>query len=333
MVSSSPFEVSVLDSSTLRVDYSSVKDCLCNPGKVDWSEVMEVPCIWNQEKRSVRTRFGIVFGETQYKLVVHFLDQEVRDFIHLTNYESDFVERRECLSYIGKKEDVPELQDMESVRFQVGLPNNHMQFDMQMPVNKINQSVTDKLAIASHDKPKNSLKSYDIGRGLDVDLVVGGQTIKASEYTLSQYSPVFAAMFANNWEEKEDKKIDIKEFEFEVMNNIIRAIHGIQCNVDVSTALQMLIVADKYQITDIQQPIEDYVKLNITKENVIKTLTIADKLGLEDLKAKALEFISKGDYGKIEDIDEISLASAPVLWMITKTLDTSFLSVKCRKLE
>ena len=93
----------------------------------------------------------------------------------------------------------------------------------------------------------------------------------------------------------------------------------------------MLVVADKYEIIDVQQQLEEYLKLNIAKGNVINILTIADKLGLVDLKSKALEFIRIGNYDQLGDLNGYSDASIDIVRMIANEL-TKLRSFMSRKL-
>ena len=86
-------------------------------------------------------------------------------------------------------------------------------------------------------------------------------------------------------------------------------------------------MADKYAITNVQQQIEECIKPNISKENVVKVLTVADMLHLEDIKSKAIDFIRTGNYDKLADVNGISNASAAVVLMIVETLDATF---RCR---
>ena len=163
-----------------------------------------------------------------------------------------------------------------------------------------------------HAKPKTSLNSYEAGIGLDVDIVVGERTIKASKYILCQFSSVFTAAISNDRQEKGDNKIVIDGIDFEVMDKVIRALHGIPCVVDIQMALKMLIVADKYEISDIQRQLAEKLIQNITKQNVIQIMLVANELDLEGLLSKCLEFISTGVYDTLDDLDLISNISAEV---------------------
>ena len=134
------------------------------------------------------------------------------------------------------------------------------------------------------------------------------------------------AMFSNIWQENRSNKIEINDIDFEVMNHLIRNIHGIRCEADVFTALDMLMAAEKYDITCIQQQIINIVKTKIGEQNVIRVLEVADKLNLEDLKSKALTFIRAGNYSKFYDLNGISNTSKEIILMIAETVVSDRLS-------
>ena len=249
----------------------------------------------------------------------------------------DCVEGRQCYSLNGDKEDA--LDGYSDIYYSLVFQNDFIHFDRSRSITNLS-GMTDPppekkpslctrfkrfflkkkcpkcdatmLSIDSSDqKPKismktsdfpseNSLKIYESALGLDIDIVIDEQTIKASKYILCRFSPVFEAMFTDEWKENKDNKIHITDIKFEVMQHLIRYLHGIQCDVDVPTALGILMAADKYFISHVKQQLVDIVKPNIREQNVVQVLEIADKLSLEDLKSKALIFIKVGNYAILQ---------------------------------
>ena len=344
----SQFRVSLSNWSALVVIHSSLVERLATQGIVEWSDVLEVPRIpVIKGKDFVRMRFGIAVGLTQYKFMVRFVDIKdmARDSIVLGGYELDTVGGTKCLSHVFRKDETLERAKNGLVTYNLYFKKECIKFDILRTIQKSKmtrpcyKSLIELILFRNRksvstlsEQPRKISNSYDVGLGLDVDIIIDGQTIKASKYTLSQFSPVFANMFTIGSESNDFYKIHIDGTRFEVMNSLIRVIHGIPCDVDVTMALGMLIVAEKYQITEIQRQIEELIKSNINQQNVVNVLIVADKLQLEDLKSKALQFIRTRVIDKQENLNNISSASPQVTSMIKETMDTNVGNIQCRPL-
>ena len=330
----SHFRVIVNDATSLMVIHTSMKQCLETPGKVEWSDILEVPRLPKVKGENIiRIRFGTVAGHAQYKRLVQFVDEENADSRSklLGNYGLDFIQGQECYSAIVSKQTLATFDTSQAIACKLSFQEDSITFDTQRLIEKSGRG---RLTIASHDKPINSSNTYDAGIGLDIQLAIGCQTINASKYVLCQFSPVFAAMFASdNWQESENNKVQIESIDFEVMTQLIRALHGIPCKVGVLTALQMLIIADKYLITDVQRQIEDNIKTNITADNVIQVLKVADTLNLESLKLMAFDFLRRRNYGKVCDLNQIESVPTHIILKVMEILETKLQSFyKSRKL-
>ena len=91
------------------------------------------------------------------------------------------------------------------------------------------------------------------GIGLDYTFIVDSKPIKAPKFTLVTKSPVFKAMFENdNWKDSRENRTTIEDCSFEAKDTFIRAIHGVPVEIcSVVQALELLAIADKYQVTNL----------------------------------------------------------------------------------
>ena len=60
---------------------------------------------------------------------------------------------------------------------------------------------------------------------------------------------------------------------------------------DITMAIKLMIVADKYKVEPLQVLAEKYVKNGIRGESVIDALVVSHHLGLSDTQEKCLRFI------------------------------------------
>ena len=332
---SSPFSVNSLPFSGLEVTHSSLKKSLAIPRKVELSEIFEIPCqrMWliaGDIPCILRIRFGIVVGHQHFKLVVFFVDYPDENFdiddLSGTEFKVDTLEGKRCYSYIYIKDKVRD-------GFWLCFNRLEIDFDTDKPIRRLNQYQNDKLTINSRSIRMNSLNPYESGVGLDVDIVIGGRIIRASKYSLAHHSPVFAAMFSTNRHGSITNIVELTD-DFETMNHLIKTIHGVLCEVDVTMALAMSVVADKYDMSEVLREIEDYVKPMINTQNVIQVIRVADMFNLKGMKSNALDFIRLGPTQKLSDLDDISNASIRIMSMIAETLNSEVRSVvcTCRKL-
>ena len=135
---------------------------------------------------------------------------------------------------------------------------------------------------------------YDSGIGLDFTFVVDGTEIGASKYLLSASSDVFDAMLNNDWKDARDGRVDIHDVEPDVMDTFIRAIHGVEMKItDMTMAIKLMIVSDKYEVAPLQSLAATYVKKGIRVESVIEALVVSHQLGISDIREKCLRFIAK----------------------------------------
>ena len=78
----------------------------------------------------------------------------------------------------------------------------------------------------------------------DVVLVVGGQELKAHKAILASRSPVFAAMFEHDCEEKQQNKMNITEMDVEVCGEMLCFVYSGKVKSMEKYALQLLEAAD-----------------------------------------------------------------------------------------
>lgn len=170
---------------------------------------------------------------------------------------------------------------------------------------KLNKNIClfKKAIVLSGMKRESPDEYYDKGIGLDFRIMISKEVIKASKYILGLHSSVFEVMLGNDWKDSRENLIEVDDVEYDVMLLLVKALHGVPAYLkDINMALKLIIVADKYNVEEMKQQAQDYVKSEISKENVIRILTFAHELNIEDMKQASLSFMTSRAYGKIEEL-------------------------------
>ena len=162
-------------------------------------------------------------------------------------------------------------------------------------------------------------------RSLDVKLVtIEGRKILASKKVLSTYSPVFDAMFdsSNGWLECDKNEVKIDDIEYEVLNQLVKAMYvGMSAIVDMTFALKLYVAADKYAIDFVMTRAEDFIVINITEDNVIQILSFGQIFNSKELMSMALEYIvSETKTRKISSLPYFEQLSIESLALLVDTL-------------
>jgi len=111
---------------------------------------------------------------------------------------------------------------------------------------------------------------------------------------LAAKSPVFAAMFTVDMQERETHEVRIVDFEPEVIKHMLSFIYGGSLQVsglDLDSTMSLLPAADKYCLDDLKDLCEDALVDQISDENCLELLQLGDVFRASRLKNSALRYI------------------------------------------
>ncbi|ROT64691.1 hypothetical protein C7M84_017365 [Penaeus vannamei] len=167
---------------------------------------------------------------------------------------------------------------------------------------------------AIHFKVPDCRLSDDLGilfesqRFSDVTLSVAGREFQAHKAILAARSPVFAAMFAHEMEERKHNRVEIQDVDHEVLREMLRFIYtGKATNLE-KMADDLLAAADKYALERLKVMCEEALCTNLSIENAADVLILADLHSADQLKAQAIEFINTHATDVMETQASLSLA-------------------------
>uniref|UniRef100_A0A0A9WJ35 Protein roadkill n=1 Tax=Lygus hesperus TaxID=30085 RepID=A0A0A9WJ35_LYGHE len=133
---------------------------------------------------------------------------------------------------------------------------------------------------------------FEVQKFSDVTLSVNGREFQAHKAILAARSPVFAAMFEHEMEERKLNRVAITDVEQEVLKEMLRFIYtGRAANLE-RMADDLLAAADKYALERLKVMCEEALCTNLSVDNAADTLILADLHSADQLKAQAIDFIN-----------------------------------------
>ncbi|CAB0037322.1 unnamed protein product [Trichogramma brassicae] len=166
------------------------------------------------------------------------------------------------------------------------------------------------------EKPTHGLKfdSVFLEETLsDVKLLTkSGKEIPAHKILLAVASPVFRAMFSHERMIEDQSQwplADLSDVGEEVAVEMLRFVYKGEVEnsvaTDISKTADLLAAADQYMIEGLRNKCEQMLISNLSSENVLETLRLADVYNANELKMRAIHFI-KHSINSSDDFDEIT---------------------------
>ncbi|VVC25545.1 Hypothetical protein CINCED_3A023020 [Cinara cedri] len=133
---------------------------------------------------------------------------------------------------------------------------------------------------------------FEIQKFSDVTLSVSGREFQAHKAILAARSPVFAAMFEHEMEERKQNRVAITDVDHEVLREMLRFIYtGRAANLE-RMADDLLAAADKYALERLKVMCEEALCNNLSIDNAADILILADLHSADQLKVQTIEFIN-----------------------------------------
>ncbi|XP_044584820.1 kelch-like protein 38 [Cotesia glomerata] len=136
-------------------------------------------------------------------------------------------------------------------------------------------------------------KFYNSEELSDVTIIVDETKIPAHKVVLAAQSEVFAKMLQSEMKEAKDGEINIKDHDPEIILEMLHYCYrgATKARYNIEIALQMLEVANYYQIMKLKEISKSTLMNNMSVDNVIRIIDTADNYDAVDLRQKAKEFI------------------------------------------
>lgn len=134
----------------------------------------------------------------------------------------------------------------------------------------------------------------------DVTIVVGGEEVKAHKSILCARNDVFERMFDTDMLEIKGR-VEITDIEPHIFRLFLRFMYsGKLESRDTEELLKLVVAADKYSVKDLVEVCSTRLLTNLSVENVIYVLMIADLVKEDFLKRKCVNFFIKNKNGILD---------------------------------
>nr|XP_015918374.2 speckle-type POZ protein B-like [Parasteatoda tepidariorum] len=129
----------------------------------------------------------------------------------------------------------------------------------------------------------------------DVELRADNMSLPAHKFLLSARSPVFRAMFHHqNMLENESNVVKVSDVDPETLKSFLEFLYtGSVDIIDGESALELLIIADKYQVLSLIDTCSKFALSALSLENACKILYLSDLLNLKLLRDNAVDLVVK----------------------------------------
>ncbi len=147
----------------------------------------------------------------------------------------------------------------------------------------------------------------------DIQLTAEGKTLSAHRNLLAAVSPFFKTMFKGSFKEAEEDTIELQDIKYEALRKIVNSIYTPGSLVlSTENVSDILAAANSFQIKEIVTQCENFMKKNLSPENCLLFLKLAEIYNLNDVISKSNEYLlakfhSVSEYPNFKDMSKDAL--------------------------
>ena len=171
------------------------------------------------------------------------------------------------------------------------------------------------------NRPPHNMSSFvESGEFSDCIVKCGDKEYNCHKIILAGSSTVFKAMFSNDFKEKKSSKIVIEDLEESTVTELIHYIYSGKVRNLNDQAIKLLLAADMYDLRELKETCELYLRHNISEANVCDILIAADLYNLKMLEDSAFRFVTENGNAVVDQGFEDKLKLFPhILIRLLKT--------------
>jgi len=138
------------------------------------------------------------------------------------------------------------------------------------------------------------VRLYENAEATDVTFRVGKEQIKAHKAVLMARSSYFDSMFGSGMEETQTNLVEVKDADPDTFKELIKFLYSglLPENID-AIGMGLLPIADRYGVKELQEMCEVAIRRNLSVENLIESLILAETHHCEDLMQSCLPLFKK----------------------------------------
>ena len=137
-------------------------------------------------------------------------------------------------------------------------------------------------------------KLLQSGEFSDFEFTIGERKFPVHKAILHSRSPYFKAMFMQDFEEKVTNSVPIEDIDADMFTELLEYLYTSKLPelTDEIKAIEVLIIADKYQLDSLKTIAENELSAKMTAESMFNLLMVADTYNAAVLKTNAMKFIA-----------------------------------------
>jgi len=174
---------------------------------------------------------------------------------------------------------------------------------------------------SNSNRPPLDVSSFiESGEFSDCIVKCGNKEYNCHKIVLSGSSTVFKAMFSNDFKEKKSSEVVIEDLEESTVTELIHYIYSGKVRNLNDQALKLLAAADKYDIRELKETCESYLRDKISKANICDILIQAYLHNSKMLEELAFRFVKENGHEVLDQSFEDKLKLYPhILIKMLKT--------------
>ncbi len=178
-----------------------------------------------------------------------------------------------------------------------------------------------KLKRSGPEVCQNSLKKMMLDPDLaDFKIVCEGTSFPCNKSIMSNQSDVWKTLFSSEkWRENKDNSIKIQDFDSNTVSNMITFIYLAELPGNEKCTVDLLRLADMYAIKSLSDFCEAELLGELTPDNCIEILSVANLLDKEPLKNAALVCVAE-NFRELRSTEEWKQLIAPDAAILNKIL-------------
>jgi len=167
----------------------------------------------------------------------------------------------------------------------------------------------------STSKPGTSvsrLAALNLRRDQDADftLYCQGTTILAHSFLLASTSEYFEMALSNDWLEKKEKKMELKECSAEVLHVAVNFMYGINIPEGFKEYDELLRLADLFMMDNLKEVIDERLAKALTKSSYLEISQLAELYSHTNLITKCGDFVFE-EFGDSDEINWEEMVKLP----------------------
>jgi len=126
----------------------------------------------------------------------------------------------------------------------------------------------------------------------DVTVLAESESVPANKLVLSCYSKFFESMFLSPMKERYQSEVEIKQFDGKAVRALIDFMYCGEININKGNVLNLLAVADFFQMEDVKLFCFQFLEHNLNTDNCLEIIKLSTQYNVSSSLKKANSFVS-----------------------------------------